>query len=182
MKHMLIDLETLGLREELPPGVMPEVVEVGVVIFDPDSGKITEEFSFFPEPDNGQCSSATVCWWIDLIRAGHPAVWHARRQAKATDTLKHICMSIIAAWNRNDCQAVWGNDPEMDLSPIEVWMRSLMLRRPWNYFQRQDLRTLRNSLRLKAPKHEGHHSAIADAKAEAEFASRMLKALKGVAA
>jgi hypothetical protein len=70
----------------------------------------------------------------------------------------------------------------MDLSPIEVWMRTLDLRRPWDYFERQDLRTLRNSLRLKAPKHEGHHSAIADAKAEAEFASRMLKALKGVAA
>jgi hypothetical protein len=182
MKHMLIDIETLGLREDLPPGVLPEVTEVGVVIFDPDSGEVTEEYSFFPDPDNGQCSWNTLGWWIEQIRNGHPAPWHARRAAKATDTLAHVCQMIITAWNRNGCKAVWGNDPEMDLAPLEVWMRNAGLNRPWSYFERQDVRTLRNVLGLRAPKHAGQHIAIEDAKAEAAFVSRMLKALEGVAA
>lgn len=182
MKHMIIDIETLGLREELPQGLLPEVTHVGAVIFDPATGEITEEMEWFPVVGNGTMSWNTTAFWIDQIRKGAEPRWLDRRAGGALDELRYICTGILTAWNRNRCETIWGNDPEMDLSPIECWMRSVGVSLPWNYFQRQDLRTLRNSLGLRSHKHPGLHDALADAKAEAVFVADMLRKLKGVAA
>ena len=75
MKHIMIDLETMGVTPQAP------IVSVGAVMFDPDTRKIGRKMSgktFYAEldwewQDRKPCES-TVQWWSEQSKEARDAL------------------------------------------------------------------------------------------------------------
>jgi hypothetical protein len=140
--HAIFDLETLGLREELERGQLPEIVEIGVVFFDSDTFEQVDSRLWYPEVGNGAMSYGTVAWWIkQILETGKAPAWYVWRAGGNTHLVDRVLDDIVVAFSNWKPVKVWGNDPEMDLTPIEEWFKCKGRNVPWKFYQRMDVRT-----------------------------------------
>jgi hypothetical protein len=174
MKHVMIDLETMGTN---PDAV---ICCIGAVEFDPDTGELGREFyervCWDGCQDGRSLDSETVAWWHEqTVRARAEVLGHARSGRVA------LCVALkrFRDWLPDD-SSVWGNGATFDISILED---AYGHEAPWKFFRVLDVRTVAELARGLVDKPEmaegTPHHALHDAKHQAAYVSTMWQALRG---
>ncbi len=162
MKHLMIDLETLGTA----PGCI--VLSLGAVGFNPlvihennmniESEKWYRNFGIKPQQDLGLTFEAgTFLWWLQQDKAAINAL--LTKQADIRVGIK----SFISFWRRNGYDYIWSHGASFDIPILEHIMRLLGEEPPWKFWNIRDTRTLYDVVGIKPDRSEGtHHNALDD--------------------
>ncbi len=137
---VVVDLETLGVK----PGCPILEVSAAVVVRDASAG-----IQLFPtlsgQLDSGaRVDSDTLNWWMD--DAQRAACDVVLKGASLHGIPVHRVLERFADWLSEVSAGrelrIWGNGPTFDLGILcEVYDR-LDIRRPWQFWQERDLRTV----------------------------------------
>lgn len=179
MKHLMVDIETLGTHDCAP------VLSIGAVFFDPSTGESGAEFSETISLESSMRAGAkpdasTIVWWLQQSDA-------ARRVAfSASHDLREVLerFSAFCRLNAPDDFQFWGNGPSFDATILRNAYRSIDLPTPWNFWNERDVRTLVELGRVMGidPKHSHMldgipHNAIHDARFQVMYVSIIWKEL-----
>lgn len=167
MRHVMIDLETMGLNEDAA------IVSIGAVLFDPLLGKVSKS-TFYSELDwenqkGRKVDPGTQSWWKEQSP-------EARESLHGLDDLEETLIDL-AEWLPRDCK-VWGNGPTFDISKLEHAYRQFKQEIPWKYWNVHDCRTVKlmyESARGGFDKKSGGtlHNALNDAQYQAWYICKM---------
>lgn len=143
MKHVMVDLETLGVN----PGCV--VLSIGACTFDREKihDTFTAHIDIKAQTEAGQrIEGATLEWWLGnkLKLAGHI-------QAPVEVLLEFAKWLLI---QRNGSMRIWANSPMFDMAILGEMYRihgggSAL---PWNYWELRDYRTAIHFLNKPAKK------------------------------
>lgn len=178
MKHIMIDLETLGTAPNAP------VVAIGAIYFDPATGKLGDTFEAAIELEDamryGRASGSTIKWWLGqgedvrqkVVRGRHSAV-------KAWEAFHAFCLKY------GDDAKVWGNGSSFDISICEyAFGRVLEKPAPWKFWNVRDCRTIKDLadgiVNFKGQFEGEAHIALNDARHQAKWVSVYWQGLKGI--
>lgn len=135
MKHVMIDIETMGTRERAP------IFALAAVEFDPQTGE--QGRSFYQ-----------VCSLESAIAAGAERDeaterWWASQSAQARTVLENnhraqpieMMLAAFAFWYPKGAQP-WGNGVSFDLTIIKSAMDRSGIPVPWEFWDERDVRTM----------------------------------------
>lgn len=164
---MLIDIETLAVPEELEPGMLVDVVQVGVVVLGSDL-EVLETREWCVQP-NGVCSEGTVRWALELaVERGRVPDWCRAREDGVAWDMSQVLERVRELWELHECREVWSKGA----FDVEILRQHYGARRmfcPWHYHEARDLRTMMKMCVVRGKLYdEVAHTALADALAEAE--------------
>lgn len=173
MKDVMIDLETLGIK----PGC--SILSIGAVAFDPEVGKLGEEFYLVVNRES--CRSAgleegqsTIDWWENQSLEAREVLSHAEEGgltlgeaiSKLTEYLTQFGLGRVR---------VWGNGSDFDNAILAVCYDKLGEDVPWKFWNNRCYRTLKAINKGPRLKREGiYHNALDDAKSQAQHALQLL--------
>lgn len=180
MKHVMIDLETLGTAVNAP------VVAIGAVEFNPETGELGKQFYGRIDLEDalrfGRMSGATLKWWLSQSDA-------ARKELASGKHSALLVAEKFVAYMEGIGKNVepWGNGASFDISILEVWIPRVLNRGgPWEFWNVRDCRTIKavvNGLvtfeaALEGTAHKALDDAIYQAKWVSHFWSTIRAALK----
>lgn len=180
--HYSIGLETLANRFD------SAILSIGVVQFDPASGKLGAEFYAEIEIDSairsGFVNGSTLAWWM---RQGDKArrIFDDDEASRARKKPLATALDEMASWFRSKPAEpkVWGNGSSFDITILEhaYAKGGHGLKAPWHFTNIRDMRTIVELAALQEwPKREGvHHNALDDARYQARVISACWQKLKG---
>lgn len=165
MIHVMLDLETLGLRAGCP------VLSIGAVTMD------NQALEFYSVAHRNQsdidlyADLATVAWWTAQSDEAKKVL-----STPHTMTIRGL-LREFSAWLPNDA-CVWGNGADFDLPILaEAYVRAGMPV-PWKPFNGRCYRTIKNlAPHIKLVRSGTHHNALDDAKSQALHMAEIVKAL-----
>lgn len=176
MREIMIDIETLGIPEEIPKGYLMEVTHIGAVKFGPDG--IEDEEEWFPAEGNGLATGGTVTFWLQQILqrgAGEVRVprWayermdaHSTRDArsgfKALASMK-TCLEGLTRFIGMNKPVVWSKGG-FDLDILLDHYGANQLVCPWRYYEQRDLRTVMKECGVSRSYEDAVHDALVDAR------------------
>jgi hypothetical protein len=138
MKHLMIDIETLGTK----PGSV--ILSIAAVAFDIKTGDIGSIFHQNIDIDTCiesglKMEKSTIIWWLNQTKeAQHQITQHTGNPLK--NVLRRFGM-WISDYTPKDVE-VWGNSARFDLGILEAAYTSCKMRLPWEHFNERDVRTL----------------------------------------
>jgi hypothetical protein len=168
MKHVMVDLETLG------NGSNAVIIAIGAVEFDLNG--LGREFYMTVDPqscvDAGlKMDVSTVMWWLQQST-------EARAAFKKPGVPLEIALSEFASWYPAGA-ALWGNGATFDNVILGNAYRALNGKQPWEFWNDRCYRTLKNlHPHIKMDRSGTYHNALDDAKSQALHAARILTATK----
>lgn len=154
MKHVMVDIETLGMP---PKGAL---LQIGACMFDPYRAQDTEELvvdSFLVSvrrgyyegmrDDTWAVEPRTVEWWGEQSEAAQEGLMlnlvSSPREALVRFTEWLTASNFVReAKNSQTVAQVWANPPTFDLAILNYAFDACDLQRPWHYRQEKDARTL----------------------------------------
>lgn len=163
MKHVMIDLETLGNK----PGCV--ILSIGACYFDPkdsDPEAIGNKFYMTvrqePQIDRGMhVDSETYQWWMKQ----NAEAWEAATRDPSDP--KDVVDRFYDFWFDGGGVYPWSHGASFDLPIIEWLFRAMKRSRsPWRFHNQRDTRTVLHMAKCntKSIKREGtHHNALDDA-------------------
>lgn len=166
MKDYSTDIETFGSR---PYSV---ILSIGIVGFDRDTGEIDDGIEL--NIDAADCvakglrmDASTVLWWLKQSD-------QARAAIAGGSSLEYALKMLTNYLNDTgfDKQSrVWGNGSGFDVNLLEDAYEVQGAKCPWQFWQARDVRTVVDlaDLDKKAYRDDNHHTALADAKAQAQM-------------
>ncbi|WP_257253891.1 MULTISPECIES: 3'-5' exonuclease [unclassified Endozoicomonas] len=182
MKHLMVDLETMG------NGSQAAIIGIGACFFDPVTGQIGETFSrnvtLQSSVDEGlKMDVSTVEWWLKqdddaraiFQRSGYPL----------PEVLQEF-LDFIPERLRRSVQ-LWGNGASFDNVILENAFDVCGLKAPWAFWNHRDVRTIvelgRTILGID-PKRDFFfdgvkHDALSDAVHQARYVSAIWGELQG---
>lgn len=180
----MLDLETMG------KGSDAAIVSIGACFFEPISGEIGAAFECVIDLEDasqyGEIDGSTVLWWLQQERAAREKLNSADRMS--LDEALHRFRAFVAEHMDYDVVKVWGNGSSFDCVILRNAYKHCMGEQyvPWRFWNERDVRTvvdLGRSFRGINPKKDIpfkgiKHSALADAKHQAEYVSHILRTLK----
>ena len=164
IKHMMIDLETLGTSNDAA------IASIGYCVFDETGinlmgGRVVNLFSSIVV-GGGVVDEDTIEWWrkqsseaILPLSEGDPI------------DISSALEQMFITFEKNMCECVWAKGPTFDITIVERYARRLDLRIPWKYNNHRDYRTLINTavaIGWERPEKEVSHIAPFDASDQAE--------------
>jgi len=175
MKHVMIDLETLGTSPQAP------ILSIGAVFFDPETGEtgrtLHDKLDFESACEGRAIDPATVKWWLTQSEDARQALLEdfGTSQISALELLTEF-LSVGAV--------VWGNGAVFDISMLEDLYRQHEMRIPWTFWNVRDVRTIVDCAEGIISKEDFEfegvkHDALADAIHQAKYVSAMWQALRG---
>jgi hypothetical protein len=174
LRHVMIDLETMGLR---PTSAM---VSIGAVHF--DGQKILSEFHTAVNLQSALAmgltkDQSTVDWWMKQSVEARSS-WQ-REDAPELAT----AMSQFSAWIRDIGGkrqiAPWGNGADFDLVLMKHAYDVLEADPEWEFWNHHCFRTMKNMFKVAAmPRTGTYHNALDDAKTQVLHLQRILEAHK----
>lgn len=166
--HVMLDLETMGSRYRAA------IVSIGAVEFDVD--QMGREFSINVSLES--CVAAglkiepvTVTWWLQQT----PAALMSLRQPPPLPLVD--ALHAFSRWFPPAPVCLWGYGCGFDNARLREAYEAVWLTPPWHYRDDRDVRTLLElagepeALRVER---DDKHSALADARFQAEVCSRLL--------
>ncbi len=154
MKHIMIDLETLGTK----PGCV--VLSIGAVTFDPYTGKLGEEWyrKMNWQMQELDIEPGTWAWWLEQSA-------EARIEAfSGTANLPLVGHDFRAFWVDQNAEFLWCHGATFD---APVWEAAAGFA-PWRYNQVRDTRTVYDMAQVFPDRTVGtHHNALDDARNQA---------------
>jgi hypothetical protein len=169
VKRMVLDIETLALPELLPPGMLVDVVQVGLVVLG-DNLEVLERREWNVQP-NGVSDENTVRWWMNMMleRRKKPE-WLRSRNAGSGMDMDRVLKEITLLYGVGDdrCREVWSKGV-FDTDILAAHFGAVKRFLPWRYHEVRDLRTLMKACGVSGKLYdEVAHEGLADALAEAE--------------
>lgn len=171
MRHVMIDLETMGTRPD------SAIVSVGAVRFDPRLGQISKR-TFYRELDweeqGRKIDPDTQSWWIKQSNEAQLALYGIEELSDA--------LVELADYLPKDAK-VWGNGPTFDITMLENAYMQHNISIPWRFWNIRDCRTMKDLFEWERGgfgKNAAHvkHNALDDALAQAADINRMWAKLK----
>jgi len=137
MKDMMIDIETLGTRDDAI------VVSIGAQLFDATTGELGNFFyqklNFQDQINLGRKpTEATIQWWLEQTLEAQ-AVFQEKGENTKDVLLKfyYFCKEVPGL-------RAWGNGPSFDLTILETLFRTFGYEDiPWDFRRVRCLRTFR---------------------------------------
>lgn len=170
MKHVMLDIETLGNSSN------SAIISIGAVAF--DETRIGREFYLNVDPqsciDAGlKIDVSTIMWWMGQSDAAR-AVFKSARIFKLEDALMEF-----SVWFPKDA-CVWGNGATFDNVIVANAYKAVGMKQPWKYTADRCYRTLKAMYPgVMALKDGGTaHNALDDARYQARHAANILKHIK----
>lgn len=174
MKHIMIDLETLGT------GADSVFIAIGAIYFDPKTGELGKEFyeniDWQSSIDEGRTIDAdTIKWWFQQNYDARMAIIEdGESLAKVLNIFTKFCGKY---------PIVWGNGSSFDISILEHVYRQLKIPCPWPSWNVRDVRTIKDLGKDRVDKsifvNKGiAHNALDDAKHQAKYVSVLWQEIK----
>lgn len=174
MKHLMIDLETMGNKPNAP------IVAIGAVFFDPSTGELGAQYSksvlltsemnlgATPDPD-------TIVWWLQQSS-------EARSEVASAVTSIQVALhelNIFISDNKSEGSVqVWGNGASFDNVILRAAYQRVSLPIFWPFYQDRDVRTIVElgrqmgiNPKMDMPFTGDRHNALADAIHQAQYVS-----------
>ena len=176
MNHIMLDLETMGLRGN------SAIVSIGAVAFDPSTGRLGE--TFYTNVDLSSCieyglevDGNTIAWWISQSNDAKQSLF---KDAKPLDDALKSFTQFVKQFDKVN---VWGNGLGFDNVIIKNAYVAAEQEKPWNDFQDRDMRTIidiTESIHGKQNfvKEGVSHNALDDATNQARFVCQCWQRLK----
>lgn len=166
MKHVMLDLETLGTVADAA------IMSIGAVRFDLESNKI-DDGGFYASVSidsnlehKRRVQEDTLIWWMKQGEAAQ-GVFHECKQ-----TLRPA-LTDLAEWFVDDDCYVWSNGADFDLPMISHAFVSVGVPTPWKFNNSRCFRTYKNlpgAKNVKVPFTGTKHNALFDAVHQAQTA------------
>jgi len=174
MTRAMLDIETLATTPDAA------IVSIGAVTFSVGPDPIGEELHISVSKtscrEHGRRVDAdTLEWWRGQPQEARHILQGGRTLGAALAELAGFCDGV---------EEVWANSPAFDCVILESAYRAVGCSAPWEYYQRNDVRTLRK----RSPawpddrEHEGvQHDALDDARHQARCVADCLRRQQAVA-
>ena len=167
MKHVMIDLETLGTSAD------SVIMSFGAVRFDSESGEMDDEafyrsISIESNLEKGRrIDESTLIWWMDQSAA-------AKKVFTEPKVSLEEALTEFYDWVGTDKNTyVWSNGADFDIPMLHHAVKSFGWELPWNFWNNRCFRTLKNlpaAKRAAKPEAAVKHNALSDAIAQAKHA------------
>lgn len=174
MKHVMVDLETLGTTADAV------ILSIGAVRFDLDSDEI-DDAGFYASVSidsnleyKRRVQEDTLIWWLGQSAAAQK-VFHEPK-----DTLPSSLVGL-SDWIDTDNYFVWSNGADFDLPMLAHAFTQMSMEIPWKFWNSRCLRTYRalpGAKDVSVPRLGTHHNALQDAIYQARLAQAIQKTLK----
>lgn len=174
MKHLMIDIETLGVTP------FSAVLSVAAVKFDPATGEIGDSFYVNIDRDSSVALGLMVDekveeWWTAPARA---EAWQRMQDERVS---AERAAEAFCDWFRRNCDfentIVWSHGAAFDFPILESYLRIAGQSVPWNFRNIRDDRTLFAVADVdfaSLPKEGTYHDAMSDAVNQAKAVSTAL--------
>lgn len=175
MKHLMLDLETLGTA----PGCV--VLYIGAAVFDDESDAVTAQLSVRVDVLSSlfaglHADNDTLAWWRGQSEDAKAALV----DGPAVD-LSEALKTLTLFYKSNECERIWGNGPVADVAWIEAAYRAVSLKWPWTHRDVRDFRGVRELGDVSyddVPFAGVQHRAVDDAIWQAEVTILALRKLR----
>lgn len=143
MKHIMLDLETLGTRADAV------ILSLGAVKFDLTSGKIDDQgFYASISIDSNQelgrhIQEDTLLWWLKQDIAAQ-SVFHEDK------TTISQALEDFSDWVGTDDYEVWSNGADFDIPMLAHAYAQIQMEAPWKFWASNCLRTYKKLPGAKA--------------------------------
>lgn len=179
MADVMLDLETLGTR----PGCA--ILSIGGVVFDRFSGELGPEFYMVVNRKSCQKNGlfeeqSTLDWWSRQSDEARKVLAEAETASNGLGGALIQLTGYLQKLGKRDL-LVWGCGSDFDIGILTHCYAVMKQPLPWMFWNSRCLRTLRD---VAPPSHEPvrkngvAHSAIDDARNQAQEAIRIFKALR----
>ena len=175
MRHLMLDLETLGTT----PGCV--VLSIGAVEFDLDG--IKSEFHAHIDVDSStalglKVDARTVMWWLDQSKEAQNALLQAD-----PFPIHDVLDALSDTFDWKDLK-VWANGASFDFPILEAVYKAAHRTVPWKYYNQMDFRTMKNlvpkdSYELLRARPGTAHDALDDARAQASTLINIINWING---
>lgn len=168
MKHLMIDLETMGLRPDAA------IVSIGAVHFAPVFGEnLSKDIEilghFHTAVSLKSCTDfgltmdqSTVDWW-QRQSAEARSSWQRDDAPSLMDALSSFSAWVLKGSTERDVSP-WGNGADFDLVLLKSAYGKLNADPPWRYYNHKCYRTLKSIFQVaELPRQGTHHNALDDA-------------------
>ena len=166
MKHVMIDLETLGTVAD------SVIMSIGAVRFDLETDKMDDDgfYASISIESNFEykrrVQEETLIWWMKQGAVAQD-VFHEPKKALRP------ALEGLADWFKDDDCFVWSNGADFDLPMISHAFTSTGVDIPWKFFNSRCYRTYKNlpgAKNVKVPFTGVKHNALFDAVHQAKQA------------
>jgi hypothetical protein len=175
MKHIMIDLETLGTAADAV------ILSIGAVKFDLASTKIDDD-GFYASVSiesnldaKRRISEDTLIWWLKQSPAAQK-VFHEPKE-RLDDALV-----ALSDWVGDSDYTVWSNGADFDLPMLAHAYSHAHIEAPWKFFNSRCFRTWKNlpgAKNIAVTAAGVKHNALTDAFNQAEHAQAIYAGLFG---
>lgn len=173
MKHIMVDLETLGTAAD------SVILSIGAVRFDLDKGKIDDEgfYSSISIESNlawkRRISEDTLLWWFKQGAAAQQVFFEPKKVLEES-------LVQFSDWIGNDDHTMWSNGADFDLPMLAHAYSVCGIEVPWKFWNSRCYRTYKNlpgAKNAKLPAQGIKHNAMADAYSQAQSVIAIHKSL-----
>lgn len=173
MKHIMVDLETLGTVADAV------ILSIGAVKFDLDSDRLDDN-GFYASISiesnlvhDRRIQEDTLSWWLGQS-AEAQGVFHEEKQGLGEALVR------LSDWIGDDDYQVWSNGSDFDIPMLAHAYTTLGMKIPWKFWNSNCFRTykkLPGAKLLRVPFVGTKHNALLDAVHQARTAQAIQKAL-----
>jgi hypothetical protein len=134
MKHVMLDIETLGLE----PGCV--ITALAMVQFDPKTGKTNQTFHRRIDIADAQkqglkIDAATVMFWLMQSPEAQKEL-HGVRPLK--EVLEQAQLWLLAV----EPEHLWAKGPQFDIALLDAAYKTVGMKHPWHYRAPRCMRTI----------------------------------------
>lgn len=173
MKHVMIDLETLGTTAD------SVILSIGAVKFDLDGSIDNEAFYASVSIDSNlnskrKISEATLIWWLTQSKEAQE-VFHEPKQSLDG------ALSALTDWLGHNKRNAWSNGADFDLPMLAHAYAGLGWEAPWQFFNSRCVRTIKSlpaADRVPKPPNALKHNALQDAVSQVKHVQAIYAAMK----
>jgi hypothetical protein len=159
MKHIMVDLETLGTAADAV------ILSIGAVRFDLESEQM-DDAGFYASISiesnlaaGRRIQEDTLCWWLKQSAAAQQVFHEPKIEL-------HAALDNFAEWVGDPTHFMWSNGADFDLPMLAHAYRQASCPAPWRFYDSRCMRTYKNLPQAKtvSVKRIGvHHNALSDA-------------------
>lgn len=165
---IMIDLETLG------SGDAANIIQIGAVVFDSETGKTGYEFNAFVKDASRKVDLSTALWWMQ-----QPLSAQLAQNVEQRGICIGEALVLLSARIGNNIGSVWALPASYDLPILKHAFAQCGLAAPWHFRQERCARTMIAESGIKrTPAGDNTHDAVFDCKVQIADLLRARAALR----
>lgn len=139
LNHMMIDVETLGLTPDTT------VTEIGIVLFNPETGEFGQQRHYLPPVDGqgGTISFDTLRWWLKTDATRLASVLAQDPKVGVPTPWEIVSEDIAALTKMFDVDTIWAKGVDFDFPILSAAFDRTSSSNPLNAFSYRQKRCVR---------------------------------------